>query len=140
MHSGWRSHFGVLSAVYFCSMRWNETQNGMDFRSVILIEMKFQTDMRFPCEQNLPKVKCLSADSLDIAFNAHVRLKLIAYINFISVILTEIKFHFEWKKPVKPIWVHFVSHVNVLYDKLDTLYGRNETITSKSKIQFLTGL
>ena len=67
----------------------------MDFRSAILIEMKFQTGMRFSCEQNLPKAKCVSADSLDIAFNAHVRLKLIADINFTSVILTEIKFHFE---------------------------------------------
>ena len=58
--------------------------------------MKFQTGMRFSCEQNLPEAKCGSADSLDIAFNVHVRLKLIADINFVSVILTEITFHFEW--------------------------------------------
>ena len=39
----------------------------MDFMSVILAEMKFQTGMRLSCEQ-----------TLDFAFNVHVRLKLIA--------------------------------------------------------------
>ena len=47
--------------------------------------------MRFSREQNLPEVKLL----LDIAFNAHVHLKLIAGMDFITVILAEIKFHFE---------------------------------------------
>ena len=32
---------------------------------------------------------------LDTVFNAHVRLKLIADMDFIKVILTEMKFHFE---------------------------------------------
>ena len=64
----------------------------MDFISVILTEMKFQTGMRFSCEHNLPETKWISADSLDIAFNAHVRLKLIPGIDFISVILTEMNF------------------------------------------------
>ena len=49
----------------------------MDFILVILTKMKFQNGMRFSCKQNLPKAKLISADSLDIAFNAHVRLKLI---------------------------------------------------------------
>ena len=77
---GWKSHFGVQSALYLCSheLRRNETQNGMDFISVILTEMKFQTGMRFSCEQNLPEAKLITRNSLDIAFNAHVRLKLIA--------------------------------------------------------------
>ena len=97
-HFGWKSHFGVQSALYLCSheLRWNETQNGMDFISVILTEMKFQTGMRFSCEHNLPETKWISADSLDVAFNAHVRLKLNAGMDFISVILTEMKFHFGW--------------------------------------------
>ena len=47
--------------------------------------MKSQTGMRFPCEQNLPEAKRINVNSLDIAFNKHVRLKLIA------IILTEIK-------------------------------------------------
>ena len=73
-------------------LRRNETQNGMDFISVILTEIKFQTGMRFSCEHNLHETKWISADSLDIAFNAHVRLKLIPGIDFISVILTEMNF------------------------------------------------
>ena len=78
-HFGWKSHFGVKSALYLCSheLRWNETHNGMDFISVILTEMKFQTCMRFSFKQNLRETKWISANSLDIAFNAHVRFKLI---------------------------------------------------------------
>ena len=93
-HFGWKSHFGVQSALYLCSheLRWNETQNGMDFISVILTEMKFQAGMRFSCEHDLPEMKWISVDSLDVAFNAHVRLKLSAGMNFILVILTQIKF------------------------------------------------
>ena len=48
--------------------------------------MKSQTGMRFPCEQNLPEEKRINVNSLDIAFNEHVCLKLIA------IILTEMKF------------------------------------------------
>ena len=48
------------------------------------------------CEHNLPKTKWISAGSLDVAFNAHVRLKLNAGMDFISVVLTQIKFHFRW--------------------------------------------
>ena len=39
-----------------------------------------------------PKTKWISADPLDIAFNVHVRLKLIAGMDFISVISTEMNF------------------------------------------------
>ena len=94
-HIGWKFHFGVQSALYFCSheLRRNETQDGMDFISVILTETKFQTDMRFLCEHNLPPKKWINADSCDVAFNAHVRLKHNVGIDFISVILTEMKFH-----------------------------------------------
>ena len=75
---GWKSHFGFQSSLYLCSheLRWNETQNGMDFISVILTEMKFQASMRFSCEHNLPEMKWISADSLDVAFDVHVNLKL----------------------------------------------------------------
>ena len=78
-HFDWKSHFGVQSALYLCSqeLRWNETENGIDFISVILAKIKFQTSMTFSCEQNSPKTKWISADLLDIAFNAHVYLKLI---------------------------------------------------------------
>ena len=76
-HFGSKSHFGVRSALYLCShdLRWNETENSMDFISVILTEMKFQTS-RFSCEHNLPKIKWISIDLLDVVFNAHVCLKL----------------------------------------------------------------
>ena len=58
-HFGWKSHFGVQSALYLRSHepRRNETQNGMNFISVILTEMKFQNGMRFSCEHNLPEMK-----------------------------------------------------------------------------------
>ena len=87
-HFHWKSHFGVQSCLYFCShkLSWNETENGTNFISVILTEIKFQTGMRFSCEQNLSEPKWISADSLDIAFNAHVRLKPIASMGYISVI------------------------------------------------------
>ena len=68
----------------------------MDFISVILAYMKFQTSMRFSSEHNLPETKWISADSLDFAFNTHVRLKLNAGMDFIPAILTEMKFHFGW--------------------------------------------
>ena len=97
-HFGWKPHFGIHLALYLCSheLKWNEIQNGMDFISVILTEMKFQTRMRFSCEHNLPETKWISAKSLDIAFNAHVHLKLNAGIDFTSVILAEMKFHLGW--------------------------------------------
>ena len=50
--------------------------------------------MRFSFKNNLPETKRISLDSLDVAFNVHVRLKLIEGMDFISVILTKIKFHF----------------------------------------------
>ena len=43
-------------------LRQNETQNGINFISVILTEMKFQTGMRFSCENNLPETKWISVD------------------------------------------------------------------------------
>ena len=97
-HFGWKSHFGVQSALYLCSheLRRNETQNGTDFISVILIKMKFQTGMRFSCEHNLPETKLISANSLDVAFNAHVRLKLNAGMDFIWVTLKEMRLYFGW--------------------------------------------
>ena len=78
-HFGWKSHFGVQSANNLCSheLRQNETQTGTDFILVILTEMKFQTSMRFSCEQKLLEAKRISVYSLDIAFTADVRLKLI---------------------------------------------------------------
>ena len=68
----------------------------MDFISVMLTEMKFQTGMRFSCENNLPETKWISTDSLDVAFNVRMRLNLNAGVDFTSVTLTEMKFHFGW--------------------------------------------
>ena len=55
------------------------------------------TGMRFSCEHNLPKAIWITADSLVVAFTVHVRLKVNAGMDFISVISTEMKFHFVWK-------------------------------------------
>ena len=90
-HFGWKSHFGVQSTLYLPSheLRQNETQNGMDFISVMLTKMKFQTGMRFPCEHNLPETKWISTDSVDVAFNVHMCLKLSAGMDFTSVTLTK---------------------------------------------------
>ena len=96
----------VFSQLFTCArMNW-ETQYGMDFISVILTEMKFQTSKRFSCEQNIPKTKWISEDSLDIDSNVRVRLKLIAGIDIISVILTEMQFHSSDKLSCKqyPKW------------------------------------
>ena len=56
------NQFGVQSALSLCShdLRQNETQTGMDFKLVALTEMKFQTGMRFSCEQNLPAAKWIN--------------------------------------------------------------------------------
>ena len=64
-HFGWKCQFGVKSTLYLYSheLRRNKTQNGMDFISAILTEMKFQTGMRFSCEHNLPETRWISAGS-----------------------------------------------------------------------------
>ena len=127
-HFGWKSHFGVLPALYLCShkLRWNETQNGMDFIWVILTERKFQTSMRFACEQNLPKMKCVNAELLDISFDSCVHLKLSVGMDFILVILTEMnyisgdkiscKYYPKWNvhQNIVPFWntVQIKLHVN----------------------------
>ena len=82
---------------YLCSheLRRNETQNGVGFISVILNEIKFQTGMRFSYEHNLLETKRITADLVDVAINAHMPLNLIGGMDFISVILTEMKFHFR---------------------------------------------
>ena len=43
----------------------------MNFISVISTEMKFQTDMRFSCEHNLPPKKLISTDSFNIVPSAN---------------------------------------------------------------------
>ena len=61
--------FSVQSVLYLClhELRQNETQNGMDIILVILLERKFQTDMRASCEQNLCETIWISTNSLDTA-------------------------------------------------------------------------
>ena len=58
------------SASYLClhELKRNETQNSMDFIPVILTEMKFQTDIRFSSEHNLPETNWISADSWMLSF------------------------------------------------------------------------
>ena len=141
-HFVWKSYFSVLSSLYLCSheLRWNETQNGMDFISVILTEMKFQTGMRFSCEQNLPEMKWISTESLDGAFNAHVRLKLIAGMNFILVILTEMNFILSDKISCKhyPKWnVH--QNIGSFWNTAEMKLHVNRTYFHAS-LKFQTGM
>ena len=111
-HLGWKSHFGVESALYLYSheLRQNEAQNGMDFISVILTEMNFQTGLRFSCEHNLPETKWISAGSMDVAFNAHVRLKLmrvgISYFERNEISIRVIKYHVNTTRNEIPLYVH----------------------------------
>ena len=107
--------FRFWSAFYLCSheLRRNESQTGMDFISV----MKSQTGMRFSLEQNLPESKWISADSLVTAFNAHVRLKLIAGVislrsfwqndrSEITHAIRLIKYHVNTSRNEMPTHVH----------------------------------
>ena len=65
----------MTESTFTCEAKW--TQIGMDFTSVILTEIKCQIGMIVSWEQTLPDIKWINADSLDIAFNAHVLLKVI---------------------------------------------------------------
>ena len=97
-HFGWKPHFVVQSAGSLCSheLRQNETQTGIDFISVILTDIKFQTGIRCSSEQSLLEVKWVSADSLNIAFNCACVFETECWCYYIMVIMTEMKFHFGW--------------------------------------------
>ena len=82
--------YKTLNLLFTHELKRNETQTSMDSILIILTETKFHTGMRFSCDQSLPKTKWICEDILDIAFNEHVRLKVIA------VILREMTFHFGW--------------------------------------------
>ena len=103
-HFCWTSHFGVQSALYLCSdeLRSNETQTGMDFISVNLTRMKFQTGMRYSCEQNL-----------DFLFNVQV---ISSQCYFIAVILAEMKFYFGDEA---------LCHVNTTQNKMPACVHKN---------------
>ena len=83
-----------LLVFTWIEVKWNSKWYG--FHICHLTKMKFETGMRFSCEHNLPWRKWISAHSLDVAFTVHVHLKVNAGLDFISVISTEMKFHFVW--------------------------------------------
>ena len=74
-------------------VRWNKTQKRYGFHIGHFDRNEISNWHEIFIEYNLPHTKWISADSLDVAFNAHVRLKLNAGMDFISVVLTEMKFH-----------------------------------------------
>ena len=86
----------------------------MDFISVILTKMKSQTGMRFSCEHNLPEMKLISAGSLDVTFNAHVRLKqaqcrygfYIGHFERNEISFRVIKYHVNTTRNEMPTHVH----------------------------------
>ena len=95
--------------LYLCSheLRRNETRNSMDFRSVILTEMKFQTGMRFSCEHNLPETKWISADSLNVAFETQCGYGFyIGHFDRNEISFREIKYHVNNTQNEMPIHVH----------------------------------
>ena len=59
-HFGWKSHLVFSQLLCSHELGRNETQNGMDFISVILTKMKSQSRMRFSCGHNLPEAKWIS--------------------------------------------------------------------------------
>ena len=84
-----------------------------DFISIILTEMKFQTGMRFSCEQNLTETKWISADSLDITFNDHVRFETHCWYGFHNghfdrneISFLVIKHHVNTTRNEIPIHIH----------------------------------
>ena len=103
-------------------------QTGIDFISVILTEIKFQTGMRFSCEQYLTEAKWISAASLDITFNTHMCSKLIAGSlrsfwqkwNFISGDKISCKLYPKWNAYACPskYWVVFkCSRIKMSYEQ-----------------------
>ena len=92
-------------------------QTDIDFISVILTEIKFQTGMRFSCEQYLTEAKWISAASSYITFNTHMCSKLIAGSlrsfwqkwNFISGDKISCKLYPKWNAYACPskYWVVF---------------------------------
>ena len=63
-HFGWKSHFGVQSALYWCSheLRRSETQTGMDFITVILTKIALRVLLnkiitsKFLCIETVTKI------------------------------------------------------------------------------------
>ena len=74
--------------------------------------MTFWTGMRLSCELNLPKMKWISTDLLDIGFNVQVCLELNAGMDFISVIFTEMNFIPDDKISCKP-YLKWNVHQNI---------------------------
>ena len=133
-HLGWKSHFGVQSALYLRSheLMRNESQNGMDFISVILTEMKFKTGMRFSCEHNLLETKWISADSLDVAF------KRMCVWNAILVWISYQSFWQKWNftsgnkilckhYPKSNAWSHIHQNIGSFWNAAETKLLLNRT-------------
>ena len=66
------------AAISLFVFTWIEAKWNSDFLSIILDRNEISNWHKILCEHNLPEAKWISANALDIAFNAHVRLKLIA--------------------------------------------------------------
>ena len=86
-----RSSFSSLLVFTWIEAKWNSKR--YEFHIILLDRNEISNRLEILCEHNLPQTKWISADSLDVAFNTHVRLKLNAGMDFISVTLTEIEFH-----------------------------------------------
>ena len=65
-----------LFVLTWIEVKWNSDQNGFLINNFDRNEIS--NWHKILCEHNLPEAKWISANALDIAFNAHVRLKLIA--------------------------------------------------------------
>ena len=137
----------VSSSLCSHELRQNETQASMDFISIILTKMKFQTGMKFSYEQNLPRMKRISTDSLVVAFNEHVGLKLIAGVislwlfwkkwNFISNDKISCKHYPKWNAYICPTkyWVVLKCSQNEMSCEENLFSCRFESQTGMSSFQ-----
>ena len=133
----WKSHFGGQSTLYLRSheLRRNETQNGMDFILVILTEIKFETSMRFSCEQNLPKAKYVQTRWI-------LRLMCICVWNSLRVWISYWSFWQKWnfisddKISFKP-WNEMPTHV---HQNIGSFWHAAEMKCHVNRTCFYTGL
>ena len=73
-HYGIKFHFGVrwLHQQRTHDFGWSETHFYGNFTSVELTEVKFQTEVSFPCKHLMPAVKQSRKESLKLLTGAHV--------------------------------------------------------------------
>ena len=94
-HLSCKSHFGVQCFLYV-HMNWDEMKLKPVWISYRSFWPKWNFILAWDFHVNKIYPKWISPDSLDIALNVHVHLKITAGMDFISVNFREMEFHFGW--------------------------------------------